>query len=250
MRYEFGIGAMWGRPVAGNLATPSGPQAFGIIEDVSIDIDGKIVDLLGQNQFPIDTAASDKTVKGKATIADLDINLFNSLFFADTIVTGSKLMVDGEDHTIAGTTSVASPILATNHAKFLYDLGVRYSSSGVRFVRVTAGSEAQGKYSVNETTGSYTFDPSDLGAEVLISYAYSSVGGQTLQIKNHKQGYGPAFEMWLQQPYQNAGNGLWLARCKSAKFSLPMKRADYIKSDFEFQAYANPAGLVGEWYQQ
>src|SRR5438046_475137 len=101
--YQFGVGGLFGVPTGGNLATPSFPQKFGVIQDVNVDIDQKLVELRGQNKFPDDIAPSDMNIKGKASFANIEIQTYNSLFFGDTISTGMKIMVDSEAGTIPAT---------------------------------------------------------------------------------------------------------------------------------------------------
>lgn len=247
--FVFGIGMLVARPVGGNLGTPSFPQRFGTIQDVSLDLTQKLVELRGQYKYPDDVAPSDMDIKGKAGFGRIEIETYNALFFADVISAGIKVMIDGEEHTIAGGTDVTTPVEVTNHDTFETDLGVRYKDTGVEFQVVAGGSEAEGKYSVDEETGIYTFDPADLGQDVLISYEYTSAAaGRTMLVTNHIQGYGPVFELWLSQPYQGT-NGLHLFRCRSSKMNAPMKRDGYMIPDFEFTAYPNAAGEVAEWFQ-
>src|SRR5579862_2130559 len=106
--YNFGIGGMYGNPVGGNLATPSFPQRFGTLQDVSVEFNQKNVPLRGQFKFPDDVAPSDMDIKGKGAFAQLEPEIYNSLFFADTITAGLKAIpftqgVDGELQSIPAT---------------------------------------------------------------------------------------------------------------------------------------------------
>ena len=247
--HQFGIGALYAVPVAGNLATPSFPQRFGTIQDVSVDITQKLVELRGQYKFPDDVAPGDMDIKGKAGAGRIEINAYNALLFGDVITAGVKAMVDGEAHTVAGTTGATTPIVVTNAHFPIVDLGVRYKSTGIDLQVVAAGLEALGKYSVAIASGTYTFSVADLAANVLISYVYpDSINGNTLTVTNRIQGYGPIFEIWLSQPYQG-NNGIHLYRCRSSKFNAPMKRDNYEIPDFEFTAYPDSSGDVAEFFQ-
>jgi hypothetical protein len=245
--FQFGIGGMFGNPVGGNLATPSGPQQFGTLQDVSVEFTQKLVELYGQNKFPDDVAPSDMKLSGKAAFAKIEIELFNALYFAETIATGIDIVKDREAATVPSTPGPYT-VTVTEAADFVKDLGVLYAATGKPFERVAAASEALGKYSVNETTGVYTFASADGGADVLISYVYSDTGGRTLTVTNRIQGYGPVFELYMLQPYQGT-NGLHLYACRASKMSAPMKRDNYLISDFEFEAFANAAGKVFDWFQ-
>lgn len=254
--FQFGIGGMYGNPVGGNLGTPSFPQRFGTIQDVNVEFNQKLVPLRGQFKGPDDVAPSDMEVKGKGAFAALEVEIYNALFFADTITGGLKTIpitngVDGEPGTVPA--APAYTVTVAHSANFLTDLGVRYTNGGY-LQQVTAGAEAHGKYSV--AAGVYTFAAADANATVLISYTYTiATGGtpglnnvRTLTVTNHVQGYGPIFELWLMDPYQGT-NGLHLFQCRASKMSAPHKRDNYVISDFEFESYPNAAGNWFEWFQ-
>jgi hypothetical protein len=207
---QFGIGAIYANPIGGNLATGSTPVQLGIIQDVSIDIDQKLVELRGQSKFPDDVAPSDMAIKGSAGFAKLDLSTFNNVFFADTITDGGINIANNEDHAIPAT---PFQVTTDNAADFETDLGVLYKATGLPLIRneetlvddeshpipatpfqvvvtgaatflrdrgVTdagvpltrvASSPATGEYSVDSLTGTYTFAAADTGDTVLISYS-------------------------------------------------------------------------------
>jgi hypothetical protein len=242
--FQFGVGGCWGVPSGGNLATPSFPQQFGTLQDTSVDMDSKLVELRGQNRFPDDAAPGDMTVKGKAAFAKIEVDIYNSLFFGDTIATGVKVIARNEPHT---TTANAATV--TYGATFNEDLGVLYAANGKPLQEVTAGNEALGKYSYNANNGLYTFAANDNNTAMLFSYSYSDANnGKTLTVTNQLLGYGPVFELWLSAPYQGH-NGLHLFACRSSKMGFPMKRDGYVIVDAEFTAFANAAGSVLEFFQ-
>jgi hypothetical protein len=242
--FQFGVGGCWGVPSGGNLATPSFPQQFGTLQDTSVDMDSKLVELRGQNRFPDDAAPGDMTVKGKAAFAKIEVDIYNSLFFGDTIATGVKVIARNEPHT---TTANAATV--TYGATFNEDLGVLYAANGKPLQEVTAGNEALGKYSYNANNGLYTFAANDNNTAMLFSYSYSDANnGKTLTVTNQLLGYGPVFELWLSMPYQGH-NGMHLFACRASKMGAPMKRDNYVISDFEFTAFANAAGNIFEFFQ-
>lgn len=254
--FEFGVGGLYGRPTGGNVATPSGPQIFGTIQDVSVEFDQKLVDLRGQLKGPDDVAPSDMTIKGKSGFGRIEVEIYNSLFFggASTISAGIKKVppYPGEAQTVPASPGPYT-VTVTNSADFINDLGVKYASTGGQLWQVAAGGEGKGKYSVVESgsgKGVYTFSSDDAGAELLFFYAYTdSADGETMLVTNQLQGYGPIFELYLMMPYQG-NNGLHLFQCRASKMSAPMKRDGYLISDFEFESYQNAAGQWFEWFQQ
>jgi hypothetical protein len=250
--FQFGVGGVYGRPTGGNLATPSGPQVFGTIQDVMVDFNQKLVPLRGQLKGPDDVAPSDMEIKGKAAFGRLEVEIYNSLFFGMTTTTGVKKIppYPGESQTIPVTPGPYT-VTVSNSANFINDLGVIYQSNSKRFQQAVSATGA-GIYSVVETgigKGVYTFNVADEGVAVYIFYVYSDASdGITMNIINQLQGYGPIFELYLMMPYQGA-NGLHLFACRSSKMSAPMKRDNYVISDFEFEAYPNPGGQWFEWFE-
>jgi hypothetical protein len=329
---QFGTAPIFANPqlIPGSaLATPTGPQRLGIVQDIDVEITQKLVDLYGQNKFPEDTAPSDMKISCKAAFAQLEIEIYNALMLADTIVPGSRIVAPSERHVIGGTApggitgtpaiageagtgfapgdtlrvtggggtgaivtvatvsgpgailtfnpitaggtgyttdataacailnsatgvgpveidmvasvdGVGGTITVTNGADMIDDLGVQYAGAG--YFQPVPATPIAGEYIPGtDGVGTYTFSPADsgIGTVVLISYAYSSDLGQTLEITQHIQGYGPVFEAWLMEPYQG-NNGLYLPACRVTKMGKPMKRAGYEISQFEFDAYASP----------
>lgn len=256
MKFTFGSGNVFARPTGGNLATPSGPRRLATLQDVSVEFTYKIVELRGQDLDPDDAANGDRSIKGKAGFAGFDIGVFNSLMFSDTIAAGMRGFALRESHTIAGGTDVTTPVVVTKGADFVEDYGVRYADTGAEFILVESGSEAAGAYSVDRDTGTYTFDPADLGKEVLIAYSFSdATTGSTLTVQSHSQGHGPKVEIVLTDPYESAnedypGNVLIVPAAKISKMSLPKKRDGYAISDFEFTAFKDASGNVLYWSQE
>lgn len=245
--FQFGIGGLFARPTGGNLATPSFPQQFGTLQDVNVDIDQKLVELRGKNKFPDDIAPSDMSIKGKAAFARLEVEIYNALFFGDSIATGVEVIVQDE----AGTVS-SNAVTVAGNGTFDQDLGVRYANGAGALQKVGSGNEAVGKYSVVESgngKGVYTFASGDNNTAMLLSYRKSDgSNGRTLTVTNRLQGYGPTFEIYLSMPYQG-NNALHLLACRASKMSAPAKRDGYVIADFEFQAFADASGNVLKWYQ-
>jgi hypothetical protein len=235
---------MYGNPNGGNAGSPSWPQRFGTIQNVDLEITQKLVSLYGQNKFPDDVAPSDMKISGKAAFANIEINIYNALFYADTVASGITAVSPDESHAIASTVTITPP----GSGAFGEDLGVRNGTTGQPLVRLPSGTPAAGQYTVSSAT--YTFSSADVssGFPVFISYSYTLTSGNTLTALNHLQGYGPTFELFLLEPYQGT-NGVHLYTCRCSKMSNPLKRDNYLISDFEFEAYPNAAGKVIDFYQ-
>jgi hypothetical protein len=233
---------MYGNPTGGNAATPSWPQRFGTVQNVDLEISQKLVPLYGQNKFPDDVAPSDMKVTGKGGFANIEIDIYNALFYGDTVATGITAVSPEESHAIAGTVTVVPPSSGT----FGEDLGVVNGTTGKPLIK-NAG-VGVGQY--NNTGAAYSFNATDVASAfpVLISYTYTLTTGRTLTVTNHIQGYGPTFELFLLEPYQGT-NGVHLYSVRASKMSNPLKRDNYVISDFEFEGFANAAGNVIDFFQ-
>ena len=73
--YVFGTGNIY--------ILPSGatPIQVAAIQNASVDFDGDAKQLYGQNQFPLDTARGKIKITGKFEIGQVNLNLWNSVFF-------------------------------------------------------------------------------------------------------------------------------------------------------------------------
>lgn len=247
---EFGAGNLFFNPTGGNLPTDATPQQLATLQDVSVDISATIKDLRGQNQFPDDTAISDRKITWKSGSGRCDIAAMNNLFYGETgTQTGGAPVAANEQSNIPGSSPYNIDV--AHNATFVTDLGVWYGSNGQKLTRIPSGTPSTGQYTVS--AGLYTFAAADTGLGVLISYTYTVTSGNILTVNNHVQGYGPQLELFLSNPYQEftAGvpNYLHLYSVKINKWSLPFKRADYMISDIEGEAYANAAGKVMDFYQ-
>ena len=154
----------------------------------------------------------------------------------------------GRHRHLAERRAPGSTITVTNQATFNEDMGVVYGSgakTGAPLQRVPS-SPTTGEYSM--TDGVYTLATADVGLVVLISYNYTSMTGQMLTVNSQYMGYGPTFELWFYWRYQGQ-SGLWLTTCRASKLGTPAKRDNYIIVDMEGEAYANPQGKVGAFFQ-
>lgn len=241
MRIQLGAGNVIFIPSTnGNPATPSSPRMPGSFQDFTFDNSGTIKELRSQNQYPDDTGVTDKKATWKMGSGRFDIDLFNNLFAGETISTGGEAIVIQEAHNVPASSPYT--VTVTNHTNFFADMGVSYASNGQPLSRVAVVAAA-GQYSVNQSTGVYTFYLGDTGASIVISYSYTVTTGNILTVHNQIIGWSPQFQIYLAESYQQltAGipNYLKLFACKCTKFGLPYKRADYLICDLEGEAFAD-----------
>lgn len=238
-QYVFGTGELYTIPVAGGVA-----RRFGALQDVSVDFSSDIKQLFGQYQFPLDVARGKTKIEGTAKTGEVDVEAFNSFYFGQTVVAGQTLRVPAEAQAVPASPGPYT-VTADEAATFQQDLGVVYAATGVAFVRVTSAPTV-GQYSVNESTGVYTFAAADEGEAVLLSYLYDDAAtGERLDIGNPLMGSTPKFRLVLSQEYGGKTFTLIFFSCTAGKLSLPLKQDDYLIGDLSFQAQANDQNRIG-----
>jgi hypothetical protein len=241
--YNFGVGTIIG--VRNDIANAQ-PALFGVCQDIDVDFDRTLKRLIGQNQFPVAVAASECKISGKAKFARLTAAAMNNLFMGQTVNAGTQTFMPplGEAHTPGSTTQQV-----TNHATFVADLGVAYASTG-QFLQPVASGPTVGQYSVNVSTGTYTFNSSD-EVPLLFFYSYTASTGNNIPIANIPMGQQPTFQLNMQQQFTQVGGTktlyLTLNACVSGKLSFPFKNTDFTIQEMDFEAFADNAGNVGNF---
>lgn len=237
MQYGFSAGDLYAIPT-GNNPTPT---RFGTLQGVSIDFSFNLKELYGRNQFPVAIGRGAGKINGKADYAAINARAFSDIFFGgSTPAAGATRTAPGEAHTIASNAATA-----TNGANFISDLGVSRSSDGVPFVRVASAPTAL-EYSVNTTTGVYTFNASHDGDGVLLSYTYADPAGagQKVVITNQAMGAAPSFKAVFTEEFDGKQLTIILESAKAAKLSLAPKLEDFTIPSFDFMAAAAADGTV------
>lgn len=239
--YKFGTGSLYGVAAGSTVQTP---LKFGALQDVSVDFSFTNKELHGQNIFALAVARGEGKVSGKATLAQVNGALYNSMFFGQTLTdsAGANLAVD-EAGTVPSTTDYT--ITVDNSAVFLEDLGVRYATGGNPLIKVSS-TPSQGQYS--EAAGVYTFAAADEGVDVLISYTYSNTTGQTVKVGNPLQGQAPTFAIYFATTYNSQQVTFKLNACVASKLSMPSKMADWNIDELDFDSFADSSGNVAEIY--
>lgn len=247
-QYGFGAGALWGTPLTdafGNpLANPS-PILFGVLQNVSVDISGDIKELNGQNQFAVAVGRGKGKIGLKASFAQINGAIINSLFFGQTMTSG--ILSDVYDTTGAPIPSTPFAITPTvpSSGTWTADLGVR-DANGLPMTRVAA-TPATGQYMV--AAGVYTFAAADTGKTVFISYQYTATStvAKTSTVLNVPMGYAPKFRCDLFNGYSGKALSLTLFACVASKLTLATKLDDFMMPDFEASAFADDSGRVLSW---
>jgi hypothetical protein len=239
MQYGFGSGVLYG--IRNDIANAT-PVRFGVLQDVQIEFNAEVKTLFGQLQYPVDIARGKAKITGKAKIGLLSPLLFNNLYFGQTNVAGQKLFAYGESRTFA-TSVLAS--LVTGGVTFDTDLGPMYATTGLPLTLVSSAPTA-GQYTINTSTGTYTFNAGDTGTVLLNYTATTTASGFTMANTNLLMGTTPKFQAVFNQTYSGNTTTLKLFSCVASKLTFPTKMDDYVIPEIDFEAFSNSAGNVFE----
>ncbi len=244
--FVFGTGQLIGTPLTdatGAAITNPSPIQLGTLQDLTADISSEIKTLYGSHQYPVAAGRG----KGKASLtakfATINAGLFNAFVFGQTFTSGSfGSYVDSVGSAIPATPftiTVAPPGSGT----YGYDLGVQ-SGAGVPYTRVASGPTA-GQYSVNTTTGVYTFAAADTGKTVFVSYNYALSGaGQKLTVANLPMGYAPFLQIDQSVSYQGKALTIRWPQVMAGGLKFDFKNDDFSVPDMSFEAFADASGNI------
>jgi hypothetical protein len=331
MIYEFGSGVLTATQsynLAGSATANPTPRLFGAVQDVNFDLAFSKKELYGMFIFPLAVARGTAKVDCKAKCAGIYAEMFNDIFFGETLNVGQTIMSFQEAWTVPST---PFQVTVQQSATYASDLGVIYSATGLPLTRVSAipttgailsanvdssnqgtgyavgnvltvtggggsgatylvtsvssgavtgilqetagtgysvtslcattvspsggtgckiditGVGAAGQYSVNTTTGVYTFNSADATKGVLISYNYttSTSPAANFVINNRLLGQSPFFSITFNIAYQGNNMQMQLYQCISTKLTMGTKLEDFLIPEFDFSAMANSANQVG-----
>jgi hypothetical protein len=238
--YSFGSGVLIGTRTDIANATPVN---FGLVQEVTLDETAGVKELYGQYQRPLAIARGTIKTTGKAKVARISGLAFANLYFGVAPVAGQTATAFAE----AGTVEASTPyvVTAANAATFVADQGVVYAGSGLPLTKVAA-SPTVGQYSV--AAGVYTFNASDAGQAVLLTYTYTiASSGQKLTIGNQLLGTTPTFQAMFYTSFQGQSVTLTLNNCTSSKLSFGTKLEDFVMPEFDFSCFPDAGGNVMTW---
>lgn len=242
MEFGFGSGILTG--IRNDIGGTQTPIRFGALQNVDIEFDGDIKMLFATQQFPIDSARGKTKIVGKAKTAEVKGELYNGLFFGQTLTTGGTNYAYNESTTLG--TGAASYTVANHASTPLTDQGVFDVITGNQY---TAVSSAPGslQYTFNAATGVYSFSTFSAGLGVLVNYLYTVNTGVNIAGGNPFMGTTPRFQATLFQQYEGYQIVLQLYNCVSNRLTFPTHIDDYVITDLDFSAFANASGNVFNW---
>jgi hypothetical protein len=232
-------------PGAGFLAlrpygatNPSGVE-LARIASVSIDVKEEDVPLLDENGDELDAFVKSQTVTGKFEVTEFSAQLFSAASRGSTVSAGGKI---GGVHTGVIPTTPFQITPSVSGGTFAEALVVVDLTAGKRMTRGATATGA-GVYSVNETTGVYTFNTADAGHTVLIRYRYTSTtAGQTTEIAAVAASASAKFELYGINLTAGFQSGFYVPYARIPGFSVSLKPDGWSASSLEFRALLSPIG--------
>lgn len=245
MNFQGGTGVLIGTPNLGLLATNPQPTSYPVLQEVSVEFKGDLKGLYGQYQYSLDTLRGKVKVTGKGKMIVPTPDTLGQLFFGLNTSAGVDRPVFNESHATAA--SVVTGNITANK-----NLGVINGSTQEEMTLITSGSPAVGQYkftpynSTGPVDAAFTFNASETAATVLLSYTWPDASnGITLEMTNQLIGQAPQQVMALFNTYKGKLYALTLNAVVLGSFSIPTKQEDHWMSDFDFEAAADLANVLG-----
>jgi len=241
MQFGFGSGSAWGIESGANPT----PGRYDILQEASVDFSFSNKPLIGEYGFPVAVGRGAGKIGGKMKWGRLQARTLNSIFFGGSKAGGQVSVAKDEAGSVPGSSTYT--ITVANAATYGTDLGVRYAATSIPLTRVSSVAAA-GQYSVNTTTGVYTFHSGDASAAVQLSYTYAIAGsGETISLANQLIGAAPTFKNVLTQQYSSQRQTIVLNACVASKLSGGTKTEDFFHPEMDYDAMADAANSVGTW---
>ena len=250
MQHMFGAGNIYVTQLQDALgAAISNPTPYPLLtlQEGSFDFSGDVKSLYGQNQYPQAVARGKSKATCKVKSARVFASVWNAIYFGQTLASGLIAnYTDSSGQAVPGTPyqiTIAPPSSGTYAA----DLGV-LDSTGTPMKRV-ASSPATGQYSVNVSTGVYTFASADTAKTVYINFQYTASvsGAQKMTVANLPMGYVPQFKTDMTVAYQGKIVTFSMPLCISSKFAMGFKNEDFSIPEFDFEMMDNGSGSIMTW---
>jgi hypothetical protein len=238
----FGSGYMFMTPLGTAIAQPI---RVGILQDISMDISFDEKPLYGQGQWAYALARGKAKGACKAKFAQIDSLAMGQVFFGVTPVAGQNQIVDLEAHSVPAST--AYTVQVTNHTNFGSDEGVFYAATMQPLQNAGTAAVSTGTYSLNTSTGTYTFAAGDASAALLFSYEWNDgTSGKKTSVTDQPMGTATYFsvDLFENDPETGAQWGARLYRCMSSKLNIASKQDDWTIPEFDFSMQRNAAGQV------
>ena len=236
-----------------NLTGTVTPIVVAVLQDISVDFSGKMIDLMGNLQASVDKARGEVKLSGKFKTGYFAGGLISAILAGSSSAVGSTQPVYAEQFTLAaGTYTTVKGALTVVGG----DLGV-FDVTANKFLTAVASAPATGQYVPPTSSGVYTFAAADNTHIMQVSYMYTAAAvGTTIQYNNQMMGTNTTFGFRLFNLYQAAAGGaniaspagIYLPVVSIPKLSLAFKNTGFMEKSVDFECSANAAGQLVTLY--
>lgn len=224
------------------------PVNVGFAQEFSIEAAASSKQLYGQNQWPLAVARGTIKGTGKFKAAVVSGLAWSAIFYGQAASTASGQIAWTIDSTFtSNSTGGTGSFQVGSSLTFDADLGVKGSTTGLPYQRVTTGTEVSGRsYSITAANaGQYNF--ADQGANLKITYTSTTTAGQSMIVTNQLIGSTPTFQLDYYTNFNQPSAKPFVVRLYQAiaeKHAMQFKLEDYMIPEFDFMLTANAAGQV------
>ena len=240
MKY-FNVGFAAAIPAGANpTAIP-----FAVLDGLSVNVKPEYETYDGQQLFPVAVALKKAKVSGKIDTIDVFASVLSQIFGV-TPSTGSEIPVINE---VKLNLSGAAYTVAQG-ATFAEDFFVLNLTDAIQMKRV-ASAPAVGQYSVNTTTGAYTFNASDNTKNFGFTYSYTGAAtGKSTLVQNAVGSLVTGVQLVGFAPSTSGkplGVKIWNAFFDD--YSLDLKADAFVKKSVSWFGAADPAttNVITQW---
>jgi hypothetical protein len=243
---QFGTGAFYAQR---NDIANQGYGRLAVLQESDWNFDYDEKELMGTGQFPLMVARGAAKWKGKVKSGTFSANVYNALFFGQTVTTGGTSAIVNEPHTVPASSPYTITITPASGSTYAGDLGVSYSGDlNAPMTLVTVTPTVAGTY--EQSAGVYTFGAADAGKQVWISYTVTVTTGQSISLTNQILGTTPTFAGTFvgRDPRNGYTLFMQLNKLTSSKMSFGSKTSDFSMGDFDVTIMDDGTGNIGTIY--
>jgi hypothetical protein len=239
--FLFDSGALFG--ISNAVGALPVPVKFASLQGVAAKVGFKTTDSPLQLQTAIGKTIDKLTLNFVAKTAQINGRLLNQILYGSAITTGSQNLA----RDVAFSVPAVPPYTFTaSLGTFLQDLGIQYSATGEPLVPVV-GPPAQGQYSLDTSTGIYTFSAADVSQALVANYLYSLTTGNQLALTNAWKQIAPTFQAVLSTQYDGKQVTWNLPACVSTQLAMNLQLEKFNVAELQFSALSNASLNIGNF---
>jgi hypothetical protein len=227
------------------------PVNIGFAQEITFNDKVTLKSAYGQNRYALAVGAGTAKTSVKAKFLRVSSLAISQLLIGVAPTPGGNFMQFGELHTLA-TVTPSLTIAPPNSGTFYSDQGLVYSATGLP-LQYTTSAPTTGKYSLNPSTGVYSFAAGDAGVGVIASYLYSTGSiGQSLNSGNPI--IGPSISTQVNILYTDPNTQfqatLQLFNVVWDGIDFATKLEDFVYPEMNGECFVNAAQQLYQWNSQ